>query len=100
MRASNRVGQVWRFLREIQKGDLVVVPLKTQSGIAVGEVKGDYEYKQVAEHIKHIRRVEWLKIIPRSSFDQDILYSFGAIMTVCKIERNNAEVRAGGQVRS
>jgi len=93
MRAINEVGQVWRFIHEIQKGDLVALPLKTQSAIAIGKVEGDYEYKELTNNIKHIRRVKWLKTIPRSAFDQNILYSLGAFMTVCKIERNDAENR-------
>lgn len=91
--AANEIGQVWRFAREIQKGDLVALPLKTQSAIAVGKVEGDYEYTNLADNIKHIRRVKWLKTLPRSAFDQDILYSLGAFMTVCKIERHDAENR-------
>jgi len=47
----------------------------------------------LADNIKHIRRVRWRKTIPRSAFGQDILYSLGAFMTVCKIERNDAENR-------
>lgn len=93
MQAANEVGQIWRFLREIQKDDLVALPLKTQSAIAIGKVLGDYEYKELTANIKHIRRVKWLKRIPRSSFDQDILYSLGAFMTVCQISRNDAENR-------
>jgi len=90
---ANYVGQIWRFIHEIQKGDLVALPLKTQSAIAIGKIESNYEYKELANNIKHIRQVKWLKTIPRSSFDQDILYSLGAFMTVCKIERNDAENR-------
>ena len=90
---TNQVGQILRFVREIKKGDLVALPLKMQSGIAIGKVESDYEYKKVAPNIKHIRHVKWIKIIPRSAFDQDILYSLGAFMTVCKIERNDGENR-------
>jgi len=93
MEAANHVGQIWRFLHEIQKGDLVVLPLKAQSAVAIGKVIGDYEYGKITSNIKHIRRVEWIKTLPRSAFDQDILYSLGAFMTVCKIERNDAENR-------
>lgn len=92
-KAASTVGQIWRFIREIQKGDLVAVPLKTQSGITIGQVEGDYEFRKLTENIKHTRRVKWLKTFPRSAFDQDILYSLGAIMTVCRIERNDAENR-------
>lgn len=93
MQAANEVGQIWRFVNEIQKEDLVALPLKTQSAIAIGRVEGNYEYVELIDNIKHIRRVKWLKTIPRSAFEQDILYSLGAFMTVCQIERNDAENR-------
>lgn len=93
MKVANEVGQIWRFVREIQKDDLVALPLKMQAAISIGKIKSDYEYKKIAPNIKHIRHVKWIKTIPRSSFDQDILYSLGAFMTVCKIERNDAENR-------
>ena len=92
--AANVVGQIWRFKDEIAIGDLVGLPLKSQSAIVIGKVVGEYEYrKDVAENIRHTRKVEWVRIIPRSEFDQDLLYSFGAFMTVCSISRNDAEVR-------
>ena len=31
--------------------------------------------------------------MPRSNFSQDLLYSFGAFMTICRITRTNAEAR-------
>ena len=93
MSVANMVGQIWRFIKDIQKGDLVALPLKMQSGISIGKVESDYEYKETTPNIKHIRHVKWIKTIPRSAFDQDILYSLGAFMTVCQIERNDAENR-------
>lgn len=90
---ANEVGQIWTFVNKIEKGDLVALPLKMQASIAIGEVKGSYEYEKLTENIRHFRRVKWLKTIPRSEFDQDLLYSLGAFMTVCKISRNNAENR-------
>ena len=40
---ANWVRQVWPFAQEIKKGDLVVLPLKTQRAIQIGEVTGDYQ---------------------------------------------------------
>lgn len=37
----NWASQVWPFAHEIKKGDLVVLPLKTQPAIYIGEVTGD-----------------------------------------------------------
>lgn len=93
MRIARMVGQLWAFAKEIQKGDLVALPLKTKSGIAIGRIEGDYDYKRLAEGVNHIRPVKWLKIIPRAQFDQDLLFSLGAFSTVCEIKRNNAENR-------
>jgi len=42
---ANEVGQVWRFVNNIQIGDLVVLPLKHRSAIAVGKVEGNYKYR-------------------------------------------------------
>jgi len=87
------VGQIWRFIHEIQRGDLVAVPLKSQSAVAIGQITGDYEYRQLPEDTFHTRPVKWLKTIPRSELPRDILYSLGSQMTVCRIERNDAEAR-------
>lgn len=87
------LGQVWRFAREIQKGDLVALPLKTESAFAFGQITGEYEYKKVAPNVMHIRSVEWLKTIPRAVFPKDILFSMNAALTVFKVYRNDAENR-------
>lgn len=93
--AINHVGQVWAFINKIHNGDYIVMPLKRRSAIAIGEVRGPYAYRtDLTNDIHHVRRVKWIKSdIPRTAFDQDILYSLGAFMTVCQIQRNNAEQR-------
>ena len=95
MAIANFVGQVWAFRGRIEKGDLIVLPLKTRSMIAVGKCAGPYKYEPenpVGSH--HTRSVEWVREnIPREAFGKDLLYSFGAFMTVCQIKRNNAEER-------
>lgn len=91
----NYAGQLWAFVSRIQVGDLVVLPLKRQAAIAIGEVTGPYQYRRdLGPGPRHTRPVKWLRTdIPRSSVDQDLLYSLGAFMTVCQIQRNNAEER-------
>jgi restriction system protein len=80
--------QLNQFRNTMQKGDLVVVPLKTQSAIAIGEITGPYT--PTAEGYPK-RPVRWLKPdVPRDLFRQDLLYSFGPFMTVCEISRNDA----------
>lgn len=92
-RAARMIGQIWDFAREIKKGDIIALPLKSQSSIVLGRVEGDYEFREISPTVKHIRPVKWLRTVPRSEFDQDLLYSLGAFSTVCEISRNNAEER-------
>jgi restriction system protein len=84
----NFAAQLNQFCNTIQKGDLVVVPLKTASTVAIGEITGPC--KSTADG-NPMRPVRWLKQdLPRDAFRQDLLYSFGAFMTVCEISRNDA----------
>ncbi len=94
-RLLNWVGQVWPFAHEIKKGDLVFLPLKSQPAICIGEVTGDYHFEGAGPSpYYHWRSVKWIaEAIPRDHFGQDILNSLGAFLTICRIKRNNAEVR-------
>ncbi|MHB9036589.1 MAG: restriction endonuclease [Armatimonadota bacterium] len=94
-RIRNFVGQLWAFRNRIQVGDLVVLPLKTSSSIAIGKINGPYKYRaDLPECAQHTHDTEWIRTdIPRSAVDQDLLYSMGAFMTVCQITRNNAASR-------
>jgi restriction system protein len=92
---GNWSGQVWAFSVGMKPGDWVVMPSKLAPTIAVGEVTGSYAFDARADQIyRHSRAVNWINTaVPRSSFDQDLLYSMGAFLTVCEIKRNDAEKR-------
>ncbi len=92
---ANWVSQVWPFAHEIQKGDLVVLPLKSQRAIQIGEVTGNYHFEAGGPNpFYHWRPVKWIaEAVPRAHFGQDLLHSFGAFMTICRVQRNNAEAR-------
>ncbi|WP_243109910.1 restriction endonuclease [Clostridium sp. E02] len=92
---KNWLSQIYPIAYRMEKGDWVILPSKRTSTIHIGEVKGDYTYDEsLGSPYYHYRSIEWFaKDIPRNNFDQDILYSLGAFMTVCKITRNDAEKR-------
>lgn len=90
----NWASQVHPFAHRMAKGDLVVLPLKTQPAIAIGEITGPYHHASEGPNpYYHWRPVKWLAEVPRDHFGQDLLYSFGAFLTICQIKRNNAEAR-------
>ena len=92
---ANWASQVWPFAHDIKKSDLIVLPLKMQRTILIGEVSGEYHYEPKGPSpFFHWLPVAWIdEAIPRSNFGQDLLYSFGAFKTICRIQRNNAEKR-------
>ncbi len=92
---SNYLSQIWAFSKKIAVDDWIVLPSKLKPAIHVAVVKGVYTFDSSDEDpFCHYREVEWIAVdIPRTNFDQDLLYSFGAFMTVCGVSRNNAEKR-------
>lgn len=92
---SNWAGQIRSFLMRMQVGELVVIPLRTESAIAVGEILSSYEYRnEFPEGMHHTRRVKWLaKSIPKPVVPKDILQSFSSHMTVFRVRRPNAVER-------
>ena len=69
-RAGKAAGNLWRFIRVMEIGDLVVVPHK-KSEFYVGEVEGDacYDETKVVEDSAYRRPVKWLNgkhAIPRA----------------------------------
>lgn len=87
--AMNWASQVWPFGNEMKKGEVVILPSKINPVIHFGKIIGDYEFLPDNENpYYHARKVEWFTLsVPRSNFDQDILYSFGAFMTICRIKQ-------------
>jgi len=93
-RIINLAGQFWTFAQRIQVGDLIVLPRKAISQIAIGRVTGPYQCRQIGQEQRHTRPVQWLRTdLPRTAFLQDLLHSLGAALTVCAITRNQAERR-------
>jgi restriction system protein len=94
-RLSTWANQIWPFAHEIRKGDIVILPSKVQPVIYIGEISGDYKFEsQGPNPFFHWRSVKWNpEPVPRTHFSQDLLYSFGAFLTICRIRRNDAEAR-------
>jgi restriction system protein len=91
----NWVSQVWPFAHEMKEGDLVVLPLKAQPAICIGEIAGEYRYLSGGPspffHWRSVKRIS--EAVPRANFGRDLLFTFGAFLTICRVQRNNAEAR-------
>lgn len=93
--AINWASQIYPIAHKMQIGDWVVLPSKINRTIHFGKIIGEYKFDEsLGNPYYHYRDVKWFaQDIPRDKFDQDLLYSMGAFMTVCKIHKNNAEYR-------
>ncbi len=93
---ASPVGQMWTLARVMESGsDHIIVPFKRKRAFRIAKVVGDYIFDpSFSEEVPHTRPIEWVsEDIPRTAFDQDLLNSLGAIMTVCRIHKNDAETR-------
>lgn len=91
----NNAGQLFRFVHEMKKGDLVIYPSKRDNQIHIGEITGVYKYDPVIEPgYPNIRHVKWLKVIPRTKFSQGALYEIGSAMSLFQIKNYAEEFRA------
>lgn len=93
--AINWASQIWPIAHRMEIGDWVVLPSKANRTLHFGKIIGDYVYDEsLGSPYYHYRNIDWFALdIPRDRFDQDILYSLGAFMTVCRIHKSNAEQR-------
>ncbi|MCB1353022.1 MAG: restriction endonuclease [Rhodobacteraceae bacterium] len=95
---KNYAAQINQFVNMAETGDLVISPMKTTSTIWIGRLSGPYK---LGPENRVTRPVEWLKTdVPRDAFRQDLLYSFGAFMTVCEISRNEALARVQAVIKN
>lgn len=73
-------GMLYRFCHEVQIGDYVVYPSKSDRMINIGEVTSDYVYEPEQSEYVQMRSVKWIKHIPRTAFSQGALYEIGSAM--------------------
>ena len=87
-------GQLFRFVHEMKRGDLVVYPSKRDRQVHLGRVEGDYRYDPKTEPgYPHVRPVKWLRHVPRTNFSQGALYEIGSAMSFFLVKNYAEEFR-------
>jgi len=85
-------GLLNRFVREMNAGDIVIYPSKTDRQICIGKITGDSFYDSSAEtEYPNCRKVEWIKKFPRSDFSQSALNEIGSALTLFKVKNHCVE---------
>lgn len=87
-------GQIWKFVYETDKGDLVLVPTPRRT-ILIAEVVGDYEFKWNWDDdcdYAHRRRVKWLKEVDRDDLPEHLKSSMSAHLTVYNVDKHEIAI--------
>jgi restriction system protein len=85
-------GQIFRFVHEMKKGDLVVYPSKRDRHIHIGMVTGPYRYEPGSGYPNQ-RDVNWVREVPRTQFTQGALYEIGSAMSLFQVKTYAEEFR-------
>lgn len=89
---AGSASQLYKFCVEMKIGDLVVFPSKTNREINIGVIESDYYYDENQYEYANLRKVKWLKHLPRTMFSQGALYEFGSFLSVFQISQYADEV--------
>ena len=83
---STSAGMIYRFVNEMQIGDYVVFPSKSDRMINFGVIEGDYQYSPSAIEYPQQRRIKWIKHLPRTVFSQGALYEIGSFLSLFSVK--------------
>lgn len=83
-------GMLFRFVYEMQIGDIVVYPSKTDRQVYIGRIVGSYAFVPSRSDFTSERKVKWIKHVPRTAFSNGALYEIGSALTLFQI-KNYAE---------
>ena len=87
----NTAGIFYRFVYEMQIGELVIYPSKRSKQVYIGEIKSDYKFQpSIDEEFPNQRDVIWKRNYPRTRFSQPALYEIGSALSLFQV-KNYAE---------
>ena len=85
-RITNFTTQLRQFAVDARPADLVVMPRKHQSVVAIGRIAGPYVRAEVDGRQRHTRAVVWEQPdLPKERLDTDLVKKLGFAGTVCRL---------------
>ncbi len=92
-------GQMYRFVYEMQIGDLVVYFSKQDRQIHIGMVEGAYVFNTEPEPAyPHQRAIRWIETLPLAYFSRKALSEIGSAMSFFQVKNYAEEFRAALKV--
>ena len=88
-------GTLFKFVHEMQKGDVVVHPSKVDRLVHIGVISGDYRHLSSGEaEYPNRRNVKWVKHLPRATFSQSALHEIGSAVSLFQVRNHIDEFLA------
>lgn len=82
-------GLLWRFMHDIQIGDYVISPRKSDRTLSFGVIDSDFYVEPGAELHPNRRRVHWIKTgVSRDEFSKAALNEIGSALTLFRVKTN------------
>lgn len=79
-------GVLYRFCVEMQIGDIVIFPSKSNREINIGTIESGYLFdKSGLADWPNRRKVTWVRSLPRASFSQTALNEIGSALTLFRV---------------
>ena len=88
-------GKFFRFVHEIQIGDLVLYPSLKDRQVYIGKITGEYVFNpSLCFEFPHQRSVRWRYLVPKADLSQKAQRELGAARTFFKFKRHADEIKA------
>ncbi|WP_240913847.1 restriction endonuclease [Sphingomonas sp. HDW15A] len=84
-------GQLYRFVHDMQPGEIVIFPSKHDRMVNIGVIAGGYVHDPANPDYANRRPVEWKASLPRNKFTQAALYEIGSFLSVFRVSANADE---------
>jgi restriction system protein len=88
-------GSMFKFLHQINAGDIAIYPSKADRMVNVGKFLGQIEYvENDRDEYPTRHKIQWLGHFPRSDFSQTALNEIGSFLTLFRVRRHANEFLA------
>ncbi len=93
-RVAGNAGQLYRFVREMRVGEVVMTPDSPARQVLIGKVKGEYLYNpEAVKGFPHLRPVDWCRTVSRDEMSPRLRQALSADMTVFTAQGFDEEVQ-------
>ena len=85
-------GLLWRFIKEMQVGDYVISPRKSDRTLSFGKIDSDFYVEPGVDLHPNRRRVQWIKTgVSRDEFSKSALNEIGSALTLFRVKTHDSE---------